>query len=112
MVPKGIYFGVGDQNLENLLIRVVQEGEYMRHVGVLAFPISWLHQFIHLSQAAFGIHSSCESFMMSLWVFAILSIQFITIFIVWFLSVVDKEIDTCGQEVGGRCLEELVATTT
>lgn len=50
--------------------------------------------------------------MMGLRVFAILCIQFMTMLIVWLLAIVDKEIDTCGQEVGGRCLEELVATTT
>lgn len=50
--------------------------------------------------------------MVCLRVFAIFSIQFITLFIVWLLAVVDEEIDTGGQEVGSGCLEELVATSS
>ena len=84
----------------------------MGHVGVLAFPVGRFYQFIHLSQAAFGIHSTCKTLMVCLRVFAIFSIQFITLFIVWLLAVVDEEIDTGGQEVGSGCLEELVATSS
>ena len=47
--------------------------------------------------------------MVCLRVFAIFSIQFITLFIVWLLAVVDEE---GSQEVGCGCLKELVATSS
>ena len=45
-------------------------------------------------------------------VFAIFSIQVITLVIVWLLAVVDEEVDTGSQEVGCGCLKELVATSS
>jgi membrane-associated HD superfamily phosphohydrolase len=83
----------------------------MRHIRIFAFPISRFNNKVIVVLMFFGKYTSSESFMMRVWVFFILCFKLITMFVVWFLSIVYKEINASGKEVCSRCLEELVTTT-
>ena len=82
----------------------------MRHVGVLPFPIGWLHKFVCLSQTSFCIDPTCESLMECSFNLLVLGIKDISIFIIRHFVVVHKEVNASGEEVGCRLLEEVITT--
>ena len=68
----------------------------MGHVAVLAQPISWLHLLSCMVE-----HPACRFHLHGLGVQNFLRYQHLAIFVVWLLAIVDKEVDTGGEEVDG-----------
>ena len=68
----------------------------MRHVAVLAQPVSWLHFFSCMVK-----HLSGRLHLHGLRVKYFLRYQHLAVLVVWLFAIVDEEVDTGGEEVDG-----------
>ena len=101
------YLSIGHQHLKDSFIALVQEGQDMRHIAVLAQPICRFHNVsCRISDNTSRLYHT------GLWVNGLVVVHLMAIGVVWTLLVVAEEIDTCSQEVDRGSLEELVAAAT
>ena len=68
----------------------------MGHIAILAQPIGWLHFFSCMVK-----HLTSRLHLHGLRVKYFLCYQHLAVLVVWFLAIVDKEVDTGGEEVDG-----------
>ena len=68
----------------------------MGHIAILAQPIGWLHFFSCMVK-----HLSGRFHLHGLRIKYFLCYQHLAVFVVWLLAIVNKEVDTGGEEVDG-----------
>ena len=101
------HLSIGHQHLKDGFVTLIQEGQNMRHIAVLAQPVG---RFYNVSCRVTDY--ACRFYHTRLRVNGLVVVHLVTIGIVGTLLVVAEEVDTCCQEVDRRSLEELVATAT
>lgn len=89
------------------LVAFVQERQYMRHVRVFSQPVCWFYN-IPVFLVTYHARRFPE---FSFRILTFLGIQHVTVLVIGFSLIIDKKVNAGSQNVYGRSLEELVAST-